>query len=268
MGKRSISVAEFKAECTVLERAVRSAGLVTEEKLKEERPKRGADARAWMAYYVSLHRRHAFLNKPGGGSEDAEVLDALRGQPIVVELIRKDGQQVQVYPKSLHASLYVHALDLKLAWLLAQKALLEGRGTAGDVLVLPKVYEAITYVYQLLAWIVCSEGPAMPFDTNDPDPEPPSWVTELEPWDVLRICQAHQKLLMRLQALSALIDDGTAHDQTGIRPSWSMFISTMAVELKESSVNLMKLRSIGELLAMARMNSAAHAPTKEAEVVG
>lgn len=270
MAKRSISVAELKAECTVLERAVCSAGLATKEQLKEEAPKRGTGAREWLAYYVQLHRRHAFLSKRSGtGAEDAEVLDALRGQPIVVEMVSKDDQQVQVYPKSLHASLYVHALDLKLAWLLAQKNLLERRGTAGDVLMLSKVYEAITYVYQLLVWVVCSEGPSMPFDTNDPDPTPPEWVMRMEPWDVLRICQAHQKLLARLQALSALIDEGTQREKTGIRPSWSMFYSTMAVELKDSAVNLIKLRSVGEMLAMARMNAAAHAtPTEnETEVV-
>lgn len=269
MAKRSISVAEFKAECTVLERAVRSSGLATEEQLKEDRPKNGSGAREWLSYYATLHRRHAFASKrEGTGAEDAEVLDALRGQPIIVELVRENGKTVQVHPKSLHASLYVHALDLKLAWLLAQKNLLEGRGTAGDVLMLPKVYEAITYLYQLLTWIICTEGPSMPFDTNDPDPSPPEWVKEMEPWDVLRICQAHQKLLMRLQALSALIDEGSARDKSGIRPSWSMFYSTMAVELKESAVNLIKLRSVGEMLAMARMNAAAHAtPDKDVEVV-
>jgi hypothetical protein len=275
MAKRSINVAEFKAECTVLERAVRSAGLTTEEKLAEDRPGSkeypDRDARSWLRYYTKLQRLHAQLQRraSSGGTEDAEVLDALRGQPVLVELVNKEHKPVQVHPKSLHACLYVHALDLKIAWLLAQKDLLESRGTAGDVLMLPKIYEATAYVYQLLVWIVCSEGPAMPFDTNDPDPEPPEWVRNLEPWDVLRICQAHQKLMLRLQALSALIDENSAQEGKGLRPSWSMFYSTMAVELKESAEHLIKLRSVGEMLAMARLNAAAHAipKTEETEVV-
>jgi hypothetical protein len=85
----------------------------------------------------------------------------------------------------------------------------------------------------------------------------------------LRICQAHQKLMLRLQALSALIDENSAQEGKGLRPSWSMFYSTMAVELKESAEHLIKLRSVGEMLAMARLNAAAHAipKTEETEVV-
>jgi hypothetical protein len=267
--KRSISVAELKAECTVLERAVRAAGLATTEELKTDKPgspdNPERDARAWLRYYTALQRRHATLTKlhevSPSGADDATVLDALRGEPVEVPLLDK-GKSVFVHPKSLDAALYIHALDLKLAWLLSQKSMLEERGTAGDVLMLPKVYEAISYIYQILCWIVCSEGPAMPFNPTELDPKPPAWITELEPWDVVRVCQAHQKLMLRLHALSALIDEESQQDQKGTRPSWSMFYSTMAVELKESAVNLIKLRSMGEMLAMARMNAAAHATPK------
>jgi hypothetical protein len=202
---------------------------------------------------------------PSSPADDATILDALRGEPVEVPLIRK-GERVWVHPKSLDAALYVHALDLKLAWLMSQKAKLERRGTAGDVLMLHKVYDAISYVYQLLCWIVCTEGPTMPFDSMELDPQPPEWIVALEPWDVVRICQAHQKLMIRLHALSALIDEESSQDnKNGTRPSWSMFYSTMAVELKESAVNLIKLRSVGEMLAMARMNAAAHAVPKKKE---
>lgn len=275
-GKQSISVAELKAECTVLERAVRSAGLATAEEVQSNKPGQpdnpDRDVRAWLRYYTALQRAHALVTKsstPSSPADDATVLDALRGEPVEVPLIRK-GERVFVHPKSLNAALYVHALDLKLAWLMNQKSVLEKRGTAGDVLMLQKVYEAISYVYQLLCWIVCTEGPVMPFDSTEVDPKPPEWIVALEPWDVVRICQAHQKLMLRLHALSALIDtESQQTTENGTRPSWSMFYSTMAVELKESAVNLIKLRSVGEMLAMARMNAAAHAvPKKEdAEVV-
>jgi hypothetical protein len=268
-GKRSISVAELKAECTVLERAVRSAGLATIEEVQSNKPGKpdnpDRDARAWLRYYTALQRAHALVTKtslPSSPADDATVLDALRGEPVEVPLIRK-GERVWVHPKSLNAALYVHALDLKLAWLMSQKATLEKRGTAGDVLMLQSVYEAISYVYQLLCWIVCTEGPTMPFDSTELDPRPPEWIVALEPWDVVRICQAHQKLMLRLHALSALIDEESQHEENGTRPSWSMFYSTMAVELKESAVNLIKLRSVGEMLAMARMNAAAHAVPKK-----
>lgn len=274
MGLRSIRSAELRAECLTLERGVLRQGLASADELAPWKPggesNTGKDARAWLSYFAKLHRVHARGEKAelaNAGFDphdlnDRRVLDALRNDPIPVDLLdrvtRDDGTllgTVHVYAKSLDALLHVHALDRVLAQLLVKKSQLElVMGPTSDVVL--KTAEVIAYTYHLLAWIVTTPGPEMPWAPDDVDPAPPSWVAQLQPWDVVRICQATQEHQLRLAALSQLVDVKTPAEG-GTRPSWSMFIANLAMEMKEPAGRLMKHRALIELLATVHLVSAA-----------
>ena len=279
MPLRSIKTAELRAECKTLERAVLRAGLAGELDFKKWQPggenNTATDARGWLAYYARLHRWHAKGERSDGDSgfdphdmNDRRVLDALRNEPVPVRLIdaivvagEPLRDTVHVYAKSLDALLHVHALDRTLATLMMKKLQLEQvMGPSSELLT--RTVDVISYTYRLLVWIVTSPGPEMPWEPDDVDPTPPVWITKLQAWDVIRICQAAQEHQLRLAALSALVDV-KAQDSGGTRPSWSMFAASMASETKEPVSTLMKHRALIELLATAHMVAASRQPDKD-----
>jgi hypothetical protein len=269
--RSELTADELKAECTPLERAVLSAGLATEEYLSGHRPggaeNLSEDIFGWLRFYAVLHRAHARGEDTPASAiharNDATVLDALRNEPILVRALDKTQDDIYVYPKGLDALLHVHALDIQLAWMLTQKELLEMEGSAKSLNLIQYVMDAVAYTYQLLCWVVTTEGPEMPYKVEDDDPEVPPHIRAMSPWDVVRICQAHQEHLARLGVLSSLLDV-KSHRENGKRPSWSMFIGTMSIEMGESANTLMRHRSLAELLAVARIHAAANeVPDKE-----
>lgn len=278
MGLRTIPTAELRAECVTLERGVLRAGLASPDELAPWTPggesNTSTDARGWLAYFARLHRFHARGEQRGAlaldphDRNDLAVMDALRNEPVAVRLIEPvtvsgpEGETryetVYVYAKSLDALLAVHALDRTLAKLLLTKLELEGAfGPTSELLT--RVVETISYTYQLLVWIVTSAGPELPYASDTTDPVPPIWIQRLQAWDVVRICQAMQEHQLRLAALSALVDV-KAQSQGGTRPSWSMFIGSMAVEMQQSPNMLMKHRALLELLATAHLATASRTP--------
>src|SRR5215207_5850156 len=68
--KRSVSAAELRAECSILERAVctakyaDAAALVAYRPGGSENPDKGA--RGWLAFYRHLHRLHALEGRVSG----------------------------------------------------------------------------------------------------------------------------------------------------------------------------------------------------------
>ena len=286
--QRSVRSAELKAECVTLERGVLRSGFATEADLKRWKPggedNSGRDARAWLTYYARLHRWHSKGERSDGENgfdphdmNDRRVLDALRNEPVPVRLIDAiviEGEPVRdtvhVYAKSLDALLHVHALDRTLAMLMMKKLQLEQvLGPASELLT--RTIEVISYSYQLLVWIVTSPGPEMPWEADNVDPIPPMWITKLQAWDVIRICQATQEHQLRLAALSALVDVKSQNETGGTRPSWSMFVANMAMEMKEpgGANTLMKHRALVELLASVQLFSASrNQPSKDSDSDG
>lgn len=273
MGQRTISGAELRAECTNLERAVIAQGLATADALAPHRPggseNSGKDARAWLRYYAVLHRKHARVELEAQRDirtrADAAVLQALRDEPVRVELVTpvplEDGVETStllVYQKSLDALLQVHALDRQIAALLVQQERVESaaaRGMPGAATLQERILEAIGYAYQLLAWILTTPGPAMPYElTPRGDPEPPAYVKALNPIDYPQIAGAAQQHHARLAAVQALIDQRPVSDG-GKRPSWSQFIGSLAIELDEDAVQLTKFRSLATLLATVQLDA-------------
>lgn len=253
-----------------MERTVLTTGLATEEEVKQWRPggvknpDRGAQG--LLKFLTRLHRFHARGEtkkaNDSRGIQDAEVMEALRDQPVIVYLPSRT-EPIHVYPKSMDALLIVHGLDLQLTWMAAQRAELLLIKTPEALDALPRVLDAISYTYQLLVWVVTSEGPEAPFAVQDDAPKPPAWITKLEPWDYVLICQAHQQHLMRLSALTALLDDKKAPDAPSIRPSWSVFYGTLALDMGQPVDSLVKHRSLVSLMASVRLANYGKTPSEE-----
>jgi hypothetical protein len=269
-----VSGQDLRAECDLIERAVLGASLATEDEIAPWRPggekNPRTDAPAWLKFLTRLHRFHArgesrHVDSPRA-LHDAEVLDALRSQPVPVVLLSHavTDHPVNVYPKSMEALLQVYSLDLRLAWMTEQRKLLLERATAEDINLLPEVDATIAYTYQLLAWIVVTPGPESPFKVDELNPVPPDWIRALEPWDILSICEAHQRHLLRLSALTHLIDDKKAEKGKAGRPSWSVFFGAMAVELGTSAETLVKHRALAALLAEVQLGNYVRTPDDDA----
>lgn len=274
MAARSISGQLLRDECGTLERAVLAAGLATADVLKPWKPggerNETKDATAWLRYLTRLHRFHArgeTRTESSNGSrafQDTEVLAALREDPIPVHLPSLPvTETIKVYPKSMDALLIIHGLDIQLTWMLAQRKALLDMETPDAVDALPRVADAISYTYQLLVWVVTHPGPEAPFAATDDAPQPPESIRRLEPWDYVVICDAHQKHMTRLQALSALLDDRQANEEGGSRPSWSVFYGTMSLDLGIPAMQLMKYRALVGLMASVRLSNYAKTPPEK-----
>lgn len=267
-----------------MERDVLRRSLATEAELEPLRPGKeknsARDARGWLNYFRSLSRMHArgesSMGDEARARADAQVLAALRDEPIRVDLVQSVQElpiadeepeppidHLYVWPKSLDALLHAHALDRQLAWLLEQKERVEDAGARG----MPRaselhdrVLDAISYTYGLLVWIMTTSGPAMPFSVDGKaDPVLPDYVRQLHPIDVAQISNAAMKHHARLAALQVLLDRRSRHEG-GKRPSWSQFVGSLAVEMDTDSVQIMKYRSLGSLLAAVQLNADANTP--------
>lgn len=289
MGQRTVSVAELKAECINLERAVKAGGLATEADLSPHRPggpqNSAKDARAWLRYFAVLQRRHARGEHAQPADvrlrADAAVMAALRDEPIRVELVSPvpldataDGGEplmtsgLLVYQKSLDALLQVHALDCQIAWLLSAAERIEDAGAQGLVKsaeLHQKIMAAVAYSYGLIAWIVTTPGPAMPYTIGvRGDPMLPPYIAALNPIDFPQIAGAVQRHHARLTAIQVLTDRRTVAEG-GRRPTWSQFIGSLAIELDADAVQLACHRSLASLLASVQLDNDAKRASMESD---
>lgn len=277
---RSVPVTALRAECTLMERTVLSERFTDKAALAPVQPGGASNpdkgAAGWLRYLKHLHRVHAVGVAPAAAREaghepdaaalqraEQTVLDAMRDHPIAVPI---DGgtRVVHVYPKSLDALLHVQALDAQLAWMTQAHARLmatletDPRPDLADKV--PEVLAVISYTYQLVAWIVTHPGPAMPYAPGDDHPEPPAEVRALAPWDVVRICRAHQQHLLRTSAVAALVDEvaqgETKGTRAGRRPTWAALYAQLEIEGVGPAPVLMKHRSLASLLATVRLSAA------------
>lgn len=278
MAANKVTIRSLKERCKILERHVRRRELATEEELRDYRPggKDNSGPRSlwsWIYWFAQLTRfsgREDILGGPGGVATeeaDAIILDALRNAPQAVKLTPQDDgtpRSMKVYPKSLDALLHVHARDECLNWLTKRFYLLkENAEGPGDLELLDRVATELSHQYQVIIWIVCSEGPQMPFETADSEPNPPDWA-EVDPIEAVAIFRVHLEVNgNRLKALNSLVspysDDGK--DGRTKRPSWSTFVGALAVRMKMAPEELMKDRALAELLAMVKLANDAERPS-------
>jgi hypothetical protein len=127
------------------------------------------------------------------------------------------------------------------------------RATADDMALAERAAQEIAYQYQLLIWTVCHPGPGKPFDVEEERPLPPDW-TDLYGVENLLICKAHMNVNgHRLQTLETLIAPKKRKPGVEQRPSWSVFIGSLAVQLKKDPRTLMCDTSLAELLATVKL---------------
>lgn len=281
MAAQKVTIRSLKARTKILEKHVRRRELATEEELKDHRPggKENSGPRSlwsWVYWYAQLTRFSGREDVLGSGSgmagetADAIVLDALRNAPETVKLTpQADGtpRSVKVYPKSLDALLHVHARDELLSWLTKRYHVLKDNATPDDLELLDRVANELAHQYRIIVWILCSEGPRMPFDPANSEPNPPDW-SDVDPIEAIAIFQGHLEVNgNRLRALDALVSPYTDNTKDGRvkRPSWSTFVGALSVRMKLAPSELMKDRSLGELLAMVKLANETEATNKSGQ---
>ena len=250
----------------VLEPIVLRSGALSPEDQKVNKPggpaNKAVGATGWLRYLIVLQRAHAVQVAQRGGSapvQNAEaeqnVLDALRAAPEVVEL--SDGGSMAVYPKSYHAMLELHKLDLKLGFLnaivqAARDALPTQQADALDVLT--RGIEAVSYHLGLLAWASTTEGPGLPWSESDANPVLPDPIKALTSIDLYLLANAYQRVNnARLAAVEGLLTAKPKTEGKPVRPSWAVFFSTAAKELGVRPETLLREWSLGAVMSSMRL---------------
>ncbi len=174
--------------------------LATHEEIAERWPggkeNPGRDYSAWASCYFNLGRFMGRLTDEQASDVDPAIADqaladALRGAPVTVDQV--DGGSRAVYPKSWHALIHCSERDGYKDHLQAQyHRLAAAEASASVALVRGQILQEMNYQLRVLAWIVCHEGPGLPFADGDLTPIPPDWTEQIHPLDIVRIVKAHQ----------------------------------------------------------------------------
>lgn len=278
MATRRFTLRWLQDRCAVLERHVVHRRYASPDELAQYRPG-GAENLArglpgWVVWYAQLVRfcgREEQVEQRNDFADGA-VLEALAAEPLAVTLGARDdaGQPrtVHVYPKSLGALLTLHVRDFTLGWLATRIDALRTAPDPAALAVLERAMEELGYQYTLLCWTVTHPDPGVPYAREDARPTPPpalAWLGTLDPWDCLRIAQAHGVVnAQRLQALEALITKNTDATAGPTRPSWSAFIGSLAMRLNQPPAHLMRDASLLELLSAVQLHASAEREANEA----
>ncbi len=278
--RRTFSLKALQQRCSELRAHIEARELAAVAELNAVQPgstdNPERDTWAWVRYYGSLCQflthHSASLGSMDEEEADHAVMDALRNEPLDVTLTALDpttkcGRQVQVYPKSLDALLNCHARNQLLGWLAERLWALKVKGGATEQSYIERVTSELSYQYSLLVWIVTTPGVGMPFAPSDEHPVPPEWILALEPYDYIRLCQAHAAVnARRLMLLDVLIEKKTIAEEGQVfRPSWSVFISRLSKQLRIPPSRLMRDYSLAELSASTLLGQPPAAAPEEAD---
>jgi hypothetical protein len=268
---RSIPLRDLKAECSIMERSVLQGNAAAKDELVAHRPGGAANGdrtvRGWLRYFAVLHRRHAMLmEQPLAADADQLLLSALRSEPQRVLLVTQAPDDsgapatLAVYPKSFEALVEIQKHDALLEWVSLRYMYLhehQRAHTDADYLAFSqRALDEMTYQYQLLAWIVTTPGPGLPFDPLGGEiPEIPAHIRRLDVLDLLALLRAHATVnAVRLRVLRSLMAADTPGTTERQRPTWAMFFANAAVDLKTSTRALMRDHSLAEVLAMLQLH--------------
>lgn len=272
----AIAVEDLRAEAEQVAAEVVRRGLASEADLAPHRPggdkNRDAGPRGWLRFFAVAHRFHARGESAGGGAAtssataeaDALVMKAFTREPVLVRLYTDPDRLIFAHPKGLEAQAHLHALDMRIAWEASQIAWLKELATPAAMDVLPMALDTLAYTTQLVAWIITTEGPELPYAVTDPAPVVPEHIRRLEAVDYLQLNRAWRSLAQRQQALTALVD-ARAADAGGARMSWSQFIALQAPSVGGNTLILTRHRTLDELIAAVRLEADAKAPRNQGE---
>jgi hypothetical protein len=265
----ALKVRALKARCESLAVDLLDTGAASAEAIADVRPggaeNPARDGNAWLTCYGQLqllrgraqgsHGRSSGVADVSG--DDALALAALAAKPAIVRAAVVD---YLVHPKSLDTLLHCHARDLLLGRLATLTADVLDRDTRR--LYADRTHEAIqelAYQTRVLCWIACTGGPGLPFEEHEREPVLPQGMRDLDPITVLEINRTFARVnWVNLKALESLIapDPDAGGDRK--RPSWSMFLGTLALELHEDPLDLIRNRSLASVLASTQLAAASH----------
>lgn len=264
----AVKVRLLKAQCRDLAEDLLRHGQASVEELRAiapggaENPKR--DGMAMVRYYGQLQLLRGRAQGPSGSGappassrEDATILTALAGKPTIV---RGVDREFLVHPKSLATLLHCHARDLVVARLARVTADVMDRdeGRLRPDLV-HDALEELGRQTRILSWIACTPGPGLPFGEHERDPALPDDMRDLDPLIVVEINRAFARAnWASLQALEKLISPDPEATGDRQRPSWSMFVGSLAIELHEDPLDLIANRSLVSVLASTQLAAASH----------
>lgn len=276
---RAIPIAHLRDQCTTAEFTLRSLDPATRDFIEAWRPggaeNPSEDAFAWLGFFRVLHREVAVREQTparaqtGAPAEDAIVTAALANEPVRVpaSVVDESGNRCEflVYPKSFSALLHLMGRDACLGLLARDVARIAVVGSAEQLDAHVRALDEMDYQQRVCAWIVCTAGPGLPFDWAAATPVPPEWTRSLDSSDFMALIGGHQRVNReRLAYLRALIEPDDGESPTVKRPSWAVLFATLGTEFRERPENLMRDRSLAELLAQLRLSSAAKKEAMEA----
>jgi hypothetical protein len=253
---------EIVATCDRLEQDLLRRKLVVVDAIDAQRP--GAsenpdDAHfGWLAFHNWLLRTHAAgqrsESRASTSSEraaaEAALSASLADAPEAVTLA--SGDVVHVHPLSLWALQWLDLLSVQAGISLEHVLAARELQTPEDIAVLHIAPLAQAMPLRLWAWVVCSKGPALPFDDETELLEPPAWTKELMPEDLLALFRAHRNVNgTRINLVSSYLAPDPADPQRGPALSVAGFIGSVAGEGGDpgAALRLMRTTSVGMIFA-------------------
>ncbi len=257
-----ISLTRIKRTCQLWASDLIERGAASESDVRAVAPgganNPGKDGEAWLRYYGQLQllrgrsQREASAQRDGGASsDDAQTLAALAAQPVPTSV-------GPVYPKSLATLLHCHAREIVLGKLAALVAGLKDADAQDEhVELVGDALAEIDYQTRVLAAIALHAGPGMPFAASAVPAA--TELVDLAPVAVLEVTRAFARAnWVNLKAMQSLIEpDPDTDDQPRTRPSWSIFMGSLAIELHENPETLITHRALVSVLASTQLAASA-----------
>jgi hypothetical protein len=213
----------------------------------------GRDLSAWMHCFLNMGRFLGRTENEGPTEAERQLAEeaaqnALRGEPLEVELVDPAAARRYVFPKSAHALFHLAERDTYLGHLTAQHDRLAAMETAGAVLAKGRVLQEINYQLRVFAWIICHPECGLPFPDQDPRPAPPAWTEALAVFDFPRLILANRtvngaRLDLLFKQLAPPRGDGSR------ALSWSSLIVAASERLKMPSTRLARDLSLESVIA-------------------
>lgn len=199
---------------------------------------------------------------PKSVAAERAALDIFRGAPIpaIMEVTDQHGvpRIRNVFPKSQHALLALELYDGDLGRLAAEYDALKHGAPSVFAAAAGAVLHGISHCQRIFAWIICHDGPGLPFSDDELNPMPPDWTAELSPVDHLTLVTAHRRLGARLALALQLIEP--AQEGKSRPGSWSTIMAVASTELGFGTRTLTRdhtLESVALQLAVSREAKAA-----------
>lgn len=258
------TVRQLKAQCQTLAEDLLQQGQSSADALLTIKPGGAANAKrdtwAWVRYYGQLQILRGRAQGPDGSgarpahpSDDATILEALAARPVVVQGL--GATRYTVHPKSLGALLECHAREAVLAKLTTLLATLKDLDAHDEhASLIAEAVEELGYHTRLLVWIATTDGPGLPFPRGERRPTLPADVADLDPVTVLELNRAFARVnWANLRALESLVSPDPEAGGERKRPSWSVFMGALAIELHEDPVTLIEHRALVSVMASMQL---------------